>query len=120
MNIVLFNLLCSAATQPRTSLSSIAHVAKMLPESIKATIPFNYKDPWWLIRDVISPIGVAVVPQGGFIIILDKVITSAPALSNTNLFVITVVIGFGYMLMIQIQFLARYFIWAEEERNYIK
>lgn len=85
---------------------SIVEVAKMVP----ASLPFNQKDPWWLIRDNISPVAFIIAPQFGFvarqasrfaIAILDKAVSTFPEASDTTPFIIVVLAVFTFLVMTQ-------------------
>lgn len=61
-------------------------IIKVAPGSL----PFNQKDPWWLVRDIISPVAFMIAPQFGFVAILDSAVSTFQEASDTTPFIIVV------------------------------
>jgi hypothetical protein len=103
----------------KSVLTSINCVLKMLFESVKATMPYNRPDPWWLIRDIISPILFIIVPQVGIInmiYLFDKfvdifIIQTTDIIFLTVLYTTTII----FVACIQIEFFSRYIVWTIKE-----
>lgn len=94
---------------------SIMTVAKMVPLSIATVIT---KDPWWIIRDMIVPPFILIIPQLGF---LSGIVMADAFLNkfiNTDNFFFELSYVFSYIVLsfIHINFVARYFMWALEEK----
>jgi hypothetical protein len=95
--------------------NSIMTVAKMVPLSIASVIT---NDPWWIIRDMIVPPTIVIIPQLGFlsgIVTLDMFLNK---FISTDYFLFEFCYVFSYIILsvIHINFVVRYFMWALEEK----
>jgi hypothetical protein len=95
--------------------NSIMTVAKMVPMSIATVI---MKDPWWIIRDMIVPPVILIIPQLGFLssIVMVDVFLNKFISTDYFLFEFCYVIYYVVASFIHINFVARYFMWALEEK----
>lgn len=101
--------------------TSITHVLTMITESTKAVMPYNRHDPdpWWLIRDIISPVVFFILPQASIVYIFyifDKFgdLFTISTINNVFLSILYMVIIF-FVANIQSEFLCRYIVWAINE-----
>jgi hypothetical protein len=119
LNTVRPNVLRNAkivAMADKRVITSIMHVLTMIAQSTNVMMP---SDPWWIIRNVISPAAFIVIPQVCIVNIICRFDTYVNLfiMSTTNniFFSVLYAANVVFVACIQFEFLSRYIAWAHKE-----
>ena len=117
MNLIILSLLCTSYHGHHPRVIHRMPVLEMVDdfppivEIFKTSVEeVNKKNN--LFRDIIAPGCFVVGPQYLFLTTLDKAITLFPVQSNTVSFVVVTTVILYYILLLQIEFITRYFQWV--------
>lgn len=91
---------------------SVTTVLKMIPDSINAVIP---EDPWWLVRNVATPIVALFAPH--YLLSLVSKIVLFYVHSHYTLVTISFVLMYFFTINVQWEFAARYIEWSAQQEK---
>jgi hypothetical protein len=95
---------------------SIKTVFKMIPASINAVIPYyKHEDPWWPVRNIVTPITVLFAPHYLLLIIAKVVFTQIH--SHHIIITTSIVLVYFFIINVQWEFASRYLEWTIQEEK---